>query len=546
MPDNIAENHILPHYSKQEILEELDRVLSSELFSRSAVLSNFLKFIVTETLDGNTDGLKEYTIAVSAMGKPADFDPQSNAIIRINAGRLRRLLNDYYSGPGISSTIKIEVIKGTYVPVFRPHGIKISSTEIQSETISPILTNGVRFSRSKLTLAILPFRNLLPDNDYQFFVDGFGEELTRIFSTSEDIAVVAHYSTLKYATHIEDIRIIGADLGVHYVIMGSVKRSATKIRVSVGLVETMNGMQIWSKEYTHNLEKDKTIDIQDQINEDIFAILSGHYGFIVSDTIRLVENEMKQNLQTFDAILWYNLTQITHSEAECKTCRQALEKVLQNDPNNVMCLIILADLYLCSYSFGYTTIDDPINEALKLIKKALRLAPMSQFGNLILGWANIYLGKKDEAIQALEYSMQIAPPSPSIKGTLGFAFACSGEYSRAQTLLNEALDLNPYCPWWYYMGFFFVYYQNEKYEDALKYTQKMNASEDVYLVPLLKMAAKGQLGMIVEAQAEASHLNETFPDILSNLKMYLKTFLLDEALIDKIILGARKTGLSIP
>lgn len=542
MPDNNAEKYILPNCSKQEILKELDRILNSELFSRSAVLSSFLKFIVEETLKGNTHSLKEYTIAVSALGKSVDFDPQANAIIRINAGRLRRLLNTYYIGPGIKNTIKIEVVKGTYIPLFRKQTISNSISENRVGLETKINS----FSRSKLTLAVLPFRNLLPDKEYEFFVNGFGEELTRIFSTSEEISVVAHFSTLKYVTEIEDIRIVGSDLGVHYVIMGSVKRSATKIRVSIGLIETMNGTQIWSKDYTHDLKKDKTIDIQDQIIEDVFAILSGHYGFIFKDTLQcLVDDDMNQDMQAFDAILWYNYTQISHHEVNCINCRKALEKVLHNDPNHIICLMTLGDLYLFCYSLGYETIDDPVNKAYKLIQKALLISPFSQFGNLLLGWVNVYLGKKKEAIHAFNYSMQLAPPSLTFKGTLGFGLACAGEYKRGYQLIKEVLDFNPYCPWWYFMGLYFVYYQSEKYEEALECAQKMDASDDVYLIPLLTAASKGQLGLLPEAKADVDLLNEKFPEILSSLKTYLSTFILDNSLIDYLIQGAKKAGVPI-
>ena len=96
MSNYLAEKQLLSNYSKKEILKELDCILSSDLFSRSTVLSNFLKFIVEETLKGNTERLKEYTIAINVFGKSADFNPQSNAIVRINAGRVRKLLNKYY------------------------------------------------------------------------------------------------------------------------------------------------------------------------------------------------------------------------------------------------------------------------------------------------------------------------------------------------------------------------------------------------------------------------------------------------------------------
>src|SRR5690606_5730995 len=145
-----------------------------------------------ETVNGRTDGLKEYTIAVSALGKPADFNPQTDAIVRIHAGRLRRLLNEYYTNQGKDNPILIEVVKGTYAPVFRSNlriKPKFASTdEIISKSIS----------RSRLTLAVLPFRNLCAENEYQYFVDGFGEELTRIFSSFADIDIISHHSTRRY------------------------------------------------------------------------------------------------------------------------------------------------------------------------------------------------------------------------------------------------------------------------------------------------------------------------------------------------------------
>lgn len=155
-----AEKKTFPDYSKEEILDELDRIISSDLFSRSSVLSNFLKFIVEETLKGNTEGLKEYTIAVGALGKSADFNPQIDAIVRIHAGRLRRLLNDYYQSSGITDTIRIELVKGTYVPIFRTHVLNVPKTKKEIA----INDHLVIYSRSKLTMAILPFRNLCPDN----------------------------------------------------------------------------------------------------------------------------------------------------------------------------------------------------------------------------------------------------------------------------------------------------------------------------------------------------------------------------------------------
>ncbi|CDF78870.1 adenylate cyclase [Formosa agariphila KMM 3901] len=525
--------------SEPEILDELNLILSSDLFARSSVLSKFLKFIVEETLAGRTNGLKEYTIAVNGLGKSLDFNPQIDAIIRIHAGRLRRSLNEYYVGSGKNDRIKIEVIKGTYIPVFRSNVINKPDEVLQKKS------KPIEFSRSKLTLAVLPFRNLCPDKEYQFFVEGFGEELTRIFSSESNIAVVAHHSARKYASIEEDIRIIGADLGAHYLINGSVKRSNTEIRVSVGLVETLNGMLIWSKDYSHVLEKEKIFDIQDQINNEVFSILSGHYGFIIRDSIADKHDKMDQNLNSFDAVFWNYHAQMSHSIEACKTSRKALEDALANDINNVMCMVMLADLYLNLHLLGYPNIDDPVNEAYRLIKKAIKFAPRSQRAHLAFGWVNICLGEKEKAIQSLKYSLKLGPLSASTRGDIGFSLICAGEYKQSYSLLLQALELNPYCPWWYFMGFFFIHFNNENYEEALQSANNMNASEDVFLNPLLTAAAKGQMGLVLEAQTEVNLLQQKFQPILENLRMHLEFIVLDHNLVDKILTGVRKAGLEI-
>lgn len=537
MSNSQTEKKVIPKHSKKEVLRELDSILSSDMFSRSSVLSNFLKFIVEETLEGNTEGLKEYTIAVNALGKPEDFNPQIDAIVRIHAGRLRRLLNEYYTKPETISTIKIEVIKGTYVPVFRTHTISKPKTETGTVKAPTV------FSRSKLTLAVIPFRNLCPDNDYKFFVDGFGEELTRLFSRFEDIAVIAHHSTRKYATNPEDIRVIGSDLGVHYIISGSVKRSSEKIWVNVELLKTMNGMQVWSKTYNYPLNIDNLINIQDQIVENVCSVLGGYYGFIIYENSRSIE-PIASNINSFDAAFWNYYFHMNYSEETYLKTREALENAISHDPNYTIGLAMLAELYVLAHSLGYPTVDNPVQAALKLTKKALKIDPRCQHANHEYGWLNVYLQNKEEAVKALEFTLTLNPYSVSLMGGVGFNLACAGEFARAEVLLTQSLTLNPHCPWWFYFGFFLVYYKKENYQKALEYANKIE-TVDVFVKPLTNASAKAQLGLIKEAQEDVKILNEEFSETMKNLYPTLDAFLLDKSLVKNIIQGAKKAGVNL-
>ncbi len=205
---------------------------------------------------------------------------------------------------------------------------------------------------------------------------------------------------------------------------------------------------------------------------------------------------------------------------------------------------MLAELYVLAHSLGYPTVKDPVKTALKLTKRALKIDPQSQHANQEYGWLNVYLQNKNEAVKALEYSLTLNPSSVSLMGGVGFNLACAGEYERAKVLLTQSLDLNPHCPWWFYLGFFLVYYQKQNYEKALEYANKIE-TVDVYLDPLTKAAAKGQLGLHDEAQDDIRQLNEKFSEIMSTLYASLDAFLLDKTLIDQIMEGAKKAGLSI-
>ena len=103
---------------QQEIIDQLNRILLFPVFSNSMILSGFLRFIVGETLEGRANTLKEYTIGTNVLAKKVGYDPQADASVRIHAGRLRRALYEFYSGPGRSDLILISVPKGAYVPSF--------------------------------------------------------------------------------------------------------------------------------------------------------------------------------------------------------------------------------------------------------------------------------------------------------------------------------------------------------------------------------------------------------------------------------------------
>lgn len=106
-------------WKETDIRYQLEAILKSDTFHSSKVLSEFLKFVVTEMLEGRDNEIKEYTVAVKGLGRGKDFNPQSLALVRIYAGRLRKLLDLYYSKERHADRIRITIPKGSYTPIFK-------------------------------------------------------------------------------------------------------------------------------------------------------------------------------------------------------------------------------------------------------------------------------------------------------------------------------------------------------------------------------------------------------------------------------------------
>jgi len=163
-----------------EIRDQLARVVESAAFRNSPRLVRFLTFVVEATLDGNADKIKGYTIATEALGRGSDFDPEADAIVRVEAGRLRIALARYYAGAGANDSLVIELPRGNYVPTFRGRTFDPSSAAIPPTTETLRKENQrVRDSIVALTATLLRNTALDPFRDHHDINSADAEHLLR-------------------------------------------------------------------------------------------------------------------------------------------------------------------------------------------------------------------------------------------------------------------------------------------------------------------------------------------------------------------------------
>jgi adenylate cyclase len=242
------------------ILTELERILGSPLFAHAERQRRFLKFIVTETLAGRADQISGYTVGIRVYDRDRGFEPMLDPIVRVEAGRLRAKLREYYDGNGQSDPIRIGLDKGSYVATIRGGGLALVTGSNRTPTF-------VESMAEKPSLLVLPFtsEDSFPRRDS--FADGITEDLITDLSKLRNVFIVSrHVSYMSKRTQ-KAPRTIAWNLGVHYLLEGSVRYAGERIRVSTQLVDAVSGQALWAARYDRELGE--KFAVQDDVTRNI-------------------------------------------------------------------------------------------------------------------------------------------------------------------------------------------------------------------------------------------------------------------------------------
>ena len=244
---------------QKAIREQLVRILNSGPFHQSQRRQRFLEYLVNEALAGRGERLKAYNVALEVFERPETFDPITDPLVRIEAARLRDKLREYYGTDGQSDPIHIDLPKGTYTPQieFWHEG----APRIARREAPP--TQEV--SSSVPAVAVLPFDDLSADQKLGYLGDGVAEDIITALSRFPDMVVVARGSSFAYKGKAVDMRQVGKELGVGYVVEGSVRKDGDKLRIVSQLIDTKTGEHVWAERligraWTHGHSRTRSLE----------------------------------------------------------------------------------------------------------------------------------------------------------------------------------------------------------------------------------------------------------------------------------------------
>lgn len=530
------------NFHSSQIREQLSRIQDNNEIKKSEVLLHFLEFVIEETIAGRVKEIKEYTIGTRALGRPADFNPQFDAVVRIHAGRLRRILREYYNGPGKNDPIHIDIPKGGYVPVFNPResGSATAFLSLGGEEQMP--------EKKKMTLAVFPFQNLSEEANRNRFADGFGEQLSIVLSQYQDLSLVSYYATRKAAEQNMEVSQAGSVLGAHFIITGSIRFSMDSARINVQLIFVETSEQVWAATYDRDLDVNTQYVVSDEVIEKIAASLAGNYGVVINAIARLSPGQRSRVLGAYEASFWYYQYTKEHDSRTMAKARFALESSLENDPEYALAWAVLGELYLDSYILDPGMGDsiqskgDILTIGVECAQKAIRLDRFCQHGFQTLAWSYLLQHNREACLETMEEYLARNPNFPDTIGWVGSRLILLGEYERGKDLVGRSIVLNPFYPWFYSLSLSLYYYCHKKdYAEALIWITKLNMpSHRIDL--LIQVAIFGMTRDVDNMKKVIEKLIELWPKFVTEAKMFLQRFIPDREAVTHLMDGLRSAG----
>lgn len=490
------------------IRDQLARMVNSPGFVSSARLCRFLTHIVNRTIEGDIDSLKEFSIAMEVFDRSSKYDPNIDAIVRVEARRLRSKLKAYYEqGPGTADPVLIGLRPGSYVPVFR--WLDSQPPKHPNESAATAL--------DRTCVAVLPFVNMSPEPEQDYFCDGITEEITNSLTRLSGLNVIARTSAFHFKGTNIDIREVGQRLGADLVIEGSVRKAGEQLRISAQAIRAASGHHLWSETFRRDL-KDVFV-IQEEIAQRVAELLRPH--------VPGAQEPHRHSAPNFDAYTAYLRARFLIHQQSPETLHAAsdqLAKLVETYPGYAIAYSSLAEANGLLAVFGLVSgrevypgvkasaergyaldrqsgetcavlaalrawFEYRWNEAENLYDQALELQPGRARTHMGRAMALLCRGKIEAAESGLLRSMELDPLAASDCARMAYLRYVKGDSEAAAAQLRQAFELDrDYPEARFYEGL--LNFQQERYDAVIECLSSSVSPLDIGLMA----AAHAQAG----------------------------------------------------
>ena len=329
----------------------------------------------------------------------------------------------------------------------------------------------------KPSIAVLPFANFSGDPEQGYFADGMVDEVITALSRIPWLFVIARTSTFSYRDKAVDIRQVGYELGVRYVLEGSVRREADRVRIMPQLIDASTGAHLWAERFEGSI--DRIFDLQDQVTEKIVGAIAPKLQWAETERVR---RKPTQSLDAYDYFLRGTASFYLLNKEGIEEAIGLFRKAIDIDPGyasacgmTALCYIrrkasrSMADekwetsealqfarravelgpedaIALSTGGFGLAYLGGELDDGTTFIDRAIELSPNLASGFIFSGWTRILLGDQETAIKHFKHSMRLSPLDPFIMSSyagIAFAHLLMGDAREAASLAQTAFRMQP-------------------------------------------------------------------------------------------------------
>ena len=405
----------------------------------------------------------------------------------------------------------------------------------QDELATPVSDSTLS---EKPSIAVLPFTNMSSDKEQDFFVDGLTEDLITDISKISGLFVIARNSVFTYKGESVNVEEVAEELGVRYVLEGSVRRAGGLIRINAQLTDTVTGKHLWAERYDRKLEG--VFSIQDEITASIVHALE----------VRLKSQEKEGLVDNagidFDAYELFLQGQVNFRSRDKAGVSESINlyrEAIRIDPGFSRAYGAIAVSMVLQYIRGWTeSPKETLNMALEMAQKGVSSNSSIPQVYWSLGFVHLFRKELEAAVIAAKKSIEISPNYADGYGLLALIYNHQGNAGGAIESINRGMDLNPYYTFDYPYNLGRAQYLAGKYEDAIdSLNQALEKNQSGVNPRVFLIASYVRLGLIDDAEWEVEQLRMQSPEItISHLR---RTSVQTVELMDQLALELRQAGL---
>ncbi len=509
----------LPNSDVQAVRSHLERVLHSPHFDGSTRSREFLRYVVEEVLAGRGAYLKQAAIAVEVFGRKADFDAVIDPIVRVQAGRLRRSLERYYLLSGDADSMRIELTKGSYAPVF------------VERSVMPAPQTSSNAAQEWPTVVVFPFAT-----------QSAGDAAAATTLREELTAELCRYGIV----HVARQRDPGTSGNQHarFELHGFTLPGDASPVFSCRLVDCATGQQIWADEFHTEPRGGRWSGNAAEIGRVIAARIGAEHGAIA----RLLAGEHAARGfpagDNFSAIARCQHFMFSHQVGALLPAIESLQRLTSCAPEIELGWTSLARLYLMNHSFELSSMFTPVEIAIGCANQSVLLEPASARTRCLMARALLIKGELAAARREVDHALRLNSDSLAHREEIGWLMALTGDWDAGVVLMRDALARNPYCQPCVSHGLWADAMRRGDFDAA--YAAALEYRDPNFFWRELMLAASlGQLGRLEEAGASGLELLRTKPQFHHLGRRLVAHFIKSDELRALIIEGLHRAGVAV-